>query len=448
MPIYHIPSSINNKDYPSWDINDDILSSFEVIDDYEHRIKEIRLKGNYLRDLPIEEILNYFDSLAVYWLTDKKGEFLNTFSHLGVSFLINFIKRVNLEQLLKESLHGDIHFLDNFISVAALNKQIMAHPRGVITHWLAGNVPVLGMISLIQGIITKNANIIKLPRENGLVLPLMASQIASFEFNFNKTNIKGSDLLDCCMFIYCDKDDRKGQESLSLNSDVRVAWGGKEAVEAVMSLPRKYGTDDIIFGPKYSFAVIGRDSFDKDQLKNITYKLAVDASVFEQQGCNSPHTVFVENGGEVSPLDFAKALAVSMDKVLKRIPKNPVSADEAYTVVNIRTEYSFMGKVFSSKGTEWTVIYSDEKGLAEACFSRTIFVRPVDNLNEILNYIEHKKHQTMGLCIRNSVKDNFAKNATRKGIERITEIGKMSFFDYPWDGMFPINRFVRWVSLQ
>ena len=448
MPIYQIPSSINITDYSNWDINDEVLSSFELLDDYENRIKEIKLKNNYLRNLPIEAILSYLDSLAVHWLTDKNGEFLNNFSHLGVSFLINFIKRANLEQILKESLHGDIHFLDNFINIDALNKQIMAHPRGVITHWLAGNVPVLGMISLIQGIITKNANIIKLPRENGLVLPLMVSQIVSFEFNFNNTIIKGSDLLNSCMFIYCDKNDRKGQESLSLNSDIRVAWGGKEAVETVMSLPRKYGTDDVIFGPKYSFAVIGRNSFDRDQLEDITYKLAMDASVFEQQGCNSPHTVFVENGGEVNPLDFAKTLAVSMDKVLKRIPKNPVSADEAYTVVNIRSEYSFIGKVFSSKGTEWTVIYSEEKGLAEACYSRTLFVRPVDNINELLSYIEHNKHQTMGLCIRNSVKDNFAINATRKGIERITKLGKMSAFDYPWDGMFPINRFVRWVSLQ
>ena len=36
----------------------------------------------------------------------------------------------------------------------------MAHPRGIITHWLAGNVPILGMISLIQGIITKNTNLL------------------------------------------------------------------------------------------------------------------------------------------------------------------------------------------------------------------------------------------------------------------------------------------------
>ena len=448
MPIYHIPSSINNKDYPSWDINDDILSSFEVIDDYEHRIKEIRLKGNYLRDLPIEEILNYFDSLAVYWLTDKKGEFLNNFSHLGVSFLINFIKKSNLEVLLKESLNGNIHFLDGFINVPSLQKKIMAHPRGVITHWLAGNVPILGMISTIQGIISKNSNVIKLPRENGLVLPLMAREMAKYELNTTKETIKGRDIIDSCMFVYCEKDDKEGQNTLSIHSDIRVAWGGKEAVESVMSLPKKYGTDDVIFGPKYSFAVIGRDSFDANQLKDIAYKLALDTSVFDQQGCNSPHTVFVENGGEVSPLDFAKDLAVSMDKVLKRIPKNPVSADEAYTIVNIRSEYSFMGQVFSPKGTEWTVIYSEEKGLAKPCYSRVIFVRPISDINEVLEYIEPKKHQTLGLCIKETEKNKFAKEATWRGIERITEIGMMSAFDYPWDGMYPIERFIRWVSLH
>ena len=65
-----------------------------------------------------------------------------------------------------------------------------------------------------------------------------------------------------------------------------------------------------------------------------------------------------------------------------------------------------------------------------------------------IEYIEHKKHQTLGMCINESEKISFAKEATKKGIERVTEIGKMSSYDYPWDGMFPINRFVRWASLQ
>ena len=446
MSIFYIPIDLKIEDYQDWDINDEVISNFESIEDYKYNIKELRNNSRYLESLPVETILNFFDSLAIYWLNDKDSKFLTSFSNLGVSFLVNFIKRTNLEALLRESLHGDIHFLDDFYKVSSFNKKMMAHPRGVITHWLAGNVPILGMISLIQGMITKNANVIKLPRENGVVLPLMASQIANFDFISGNMTIKGKDLLKSCLFVYCDRNDKNGQESLSLNTDIRVAWGGREAVETVMSLPRKFGTDDVIFGPKYSFVAIGRNSFNKDKLKDITYRLAVDVSVFEQQGCNSPHTVFVEKGGQVSPLDFSKALAISMDEVLKRIPKDPVSADEAITIVNIRSEYSFSGRVFSSKGTEWTVIYSEETGLAEACYSRTIFVRPVESLSEIFDCIEQNKHQSLGLSIKVSEKNRFAKEATRKGIERITEIGKMSYFEYPWDGMFPSERFVRWVS--
>ena len=81
---------------------------------------------------------------------------------------------------MKSSLNGNILSIDKFVKSEPLNKLIKANPRGIITHWLAGNVPILGMISLIQGILTKNTNIIKLPKQNGMILPLMVSQ--NFKF--------------------------------------------------------------------------------------------------------------------------------------------------------------------------------------------------------------------------------------------------------------------------
>jgi hypothetical protein len=447
MAIYEIPRDFDTNAITDWNLDESKISSFKTIDNYSDRIVELRKKSQYLQNLSIEDVLFFFDSLTVHWLTDPELKFLGKFSSLGITFLINFLKKTNLQKLLAESLNDNIHFLDGFGKVENLDKYLMVQPKGVITHWLAGNVPVLGMISLLQGTLSKNSNVIKLPRENGLVLPLMAKDIAEYECISQSGTIRGREILDSCIFVYCDREDKEGQETLSINSDVRVAWGGREAVENVMTLPRKYGTDDIIFGPKYSFAVVARDSFQADKLNDLAYKLALDASVFEQQGCNSPHTVFVERGGQISPIEFAEALAKSMDEVLKRIPKNQISADEAYTIVNIRSEYSFLGRVFSSKGTEWSVIYSDEQGLADACYSRIIFVRPVENIEEVLEFIQPKNHQTLGLCINENDKLEFAQKATARGIERVTEIGKMSIYDYPWDGMFPINHFVRWVSV-
>ena len=245
------------------------------------------------------------------------NNFLEEFGHFGISFLINFLKKKNLEQILNESLHGNLNCLDKFVDAPFLDKKIIAQPRGVVTHWLAGNVPVLGLISLVQGLISKNINIVKLPRQNGLVLPKMIAHIENFDFEKGTSIIKGTDITGSCILFYCEKDDENGLAQLSLNSDTRVAWGGKEAVETVMTLPRKFGTEDIIFGPKYSFAVVGKNSFKFDDLRHITNNLALDASVFEQQGCNSPHTVFIEQGGEVSPLLFTQTLAKSMDDILK-----------------------------------------------------------------------------------------------------------------------------------
>lgn len=447
MPICKIDNTKRDIIAGSWNLDDKIISDLDIIKDFKTETERLRSNVKFFHDMTIEDLLDFFDSLANYWMSNK-SDFLRKYAALGVTFLISFLKKSNLIRLLKASLKGNISYLNTFIFEPELRKKIMAQPRGLITHWLAGNVPVLGMISLVQGMLSKNANVIKLPRENGLVLPSMFTEIANYEVKINKGKVlSGEKLADALIFVYCEKDDFESQSLLSLNSDVRVAWGGKEAVESVLSLPKKYYTEDVIFGPKYSFAVIGRNSFEMKDLDDIVYKLAIDASVFEQQGCNSPHTIFVEKKGEVSPLDFAKALARGMEKALKRIPKQKISAAKAYSIVNIRSEYSFFGEVFSSKGTEWTVIYSDEKELADPCYSRVVFVRPVDDINEIINYVDHNK-QTLGLLIDDERKIQFAKHITAKGIERITDIGKMTLFDYPWDGMFPIDRFVRWVSLE
>ena len=67
---------------------------------------------------------------------------------------------------------------------------------------------------------------------------------------------------------------------------------------------------------------------------------------------------------------------------------------------------------------KWTVIYSTDPGLADAYYHRTIFVKPVKDLEEILKFIEHKKHQTLGLSIdKFKKKIEFAELAVKNGIE-------------------------------
>jgi len=435
----------NTEKHGTWDLQ--LESDLIPIDEetFKKDLENLKVAQSKLLEFDVDEILEFLDTLVSKWIMDPL--FTKRYGDLGISFLLSFMRKENLSNLLEASLIGNRKSLDRFTSLPGMDKQLIATPRGIITHWLAGNVPVLGMISIIQGIITKNINVIKLPRENGRVLPEMLSEFKSLSITTSKGNVfSGEHIYSCVAFYYCDRTDASAQKQLSVNSDVRVAWGGREAVESVMQLPRRYGTQDVIFGPKYSFAAIGKNSVRRDNVVEISKKLAMDASFFEQQGCNSPHTVFIENGGEIDYVEFGEHLANAMKKVLKRIPKRDIRNSQIGNILNTRMDYMLDGIVHSSKGIDWTVIVSDEQGLADACYNRTVFVRPVNSIDEIVHFVEHNKHQSIGLALEDSRLIELSIELARKGIERVTEVGKMSVYDHPWDGMLPLARFIRWTS--
>lgn len=446
MALYNIFSNNSELLSNDTDLNQN-LNAYTKILNYEEHCNNLKNKAKRVQVLPIHTILDFFDALSKKWSTGN-ASFNKRFGHLGLFYVILFFKKENLENLLLLSLKGQLQHLDNFVFHPSIQKSIMAHPQGIVTHWLAGNVPVLGLLSLVQGLITKNINVIKVPKINGLILPQMIHNIKETHVILpSGENLSGEDIFGTVSCVYCDKNDIKSQETLSKNADLRIAWGGKNAVESVVKAPKKYWVKDIIFGPKYSFVGISKHAITKENLKDTAYKVALDASIFEQLGCNSPHTVFVEEGGSVSPLDFAEQLAKSMEKVLTRIPKQTIPEDMATRIINKRCEYEFTGEVFAPKGLEWSVLYSDETELSEACYYRTVFVHPVDTLETLYTYVDHNK-QSLGLFIEEERKNKFSKEITALGIERITDLGNMNHYDHPWDGMFPMDYFVRWVSLQ
>ena len=446
MAIYHISPLASQLISIKENLNEKNLLEFPTIVDLGQFEVETKIHNQDLVNLKVQDIITYFDSLSQTWSTGITS-FNSKFGYLGISFLIHFLKKKNINNLLKVSLKGNLDFLNQFVKHEKLDKYLMAHPKGIILHWLSGNVPVLGMLSLVQGILTKNVNIIKLPLENGAILPKMVAEIMKHRVAIDGgKELSGETIFKGVRFVYCPRDDKTSQENLSRIADVRVAWGGKDAVEAVIRNPKKYSTKDVVFGPKYSFVVIAKNSISKEEIDDIAYKIALDASIFEQKGCNSPHTVFIEESGNISGIEFAKSLSKGMEKVLKRIPKAPLTPQESLKIINTRSEYEFIGEVFASKGTEWSVLYSADEGLADACFNRVLFVRPIKSLDQVLKYIDHNS-QTIGLCISENERFSFAKKATAAGVERITDLGKMSVYDHPWDGEFPMESFVRWVSL-
>lgn len=425
------------------------LELLPLVDKLETLAARLRAGRDKLDAFSIDDLIALVSAAAKRWADPASP--LVPLRQQGLLFLTSWCDSTSLRSMADRSLQGRRGFMDGFRALTGTNRRLMrAQPRGLVAHWLAGNVPLLGMLALAQSIVTRNANLLKASSSFSRVLPALLDGFRGLEVRcVDGRVLRGDDVLQSIAVVYFNRDDTVAAEEMSALADVRLAWGGREAIESILNLPRRHGTEDIIFGPKLSYMVIGREALATPRLlRRVARQAATDASVFDQYACASPHTIFVEQGGTASPREFAEALAAEMAKAAIRIPKGPVDAGTAAKVESARMRYEFTGELWRSSGTEWTVLYDEDwrQGLTEPCYSRVITVRAIEDVMEAAQFA-HKGIQTVGTALQGGRKLDFASAASARGVERFPDLGRMTYFDSPWDGIFPMDRLVKWVTL-
>lgn len=411
-------------------------------------IDDLEAQSVWLREQPIDALIGIISLAAKKWLADSKYHFLKD---KGLLFLSQWCDERHLRQVATNGFHGNRLYADTFLPCTDSSNHFMkANSRGLVCHWMAGNVQILGMFALVQCIMTKNPNLIKVAAKDGGVFASLMSAFEGLEFTTETGyTIKGNDLVRTVGVVYFSRHAAKLGKLMSMSAKVRIAWGGKEAVETVASYPSAIDCETVIFGPKLSFAVVARESLASEHdAKKLARRVSVDVSVFDQAGCASPHNLYIERGGIVSPERFCEILAESFPKTELQIPKPAVSPEQISAIHSIRGVYDFKGKVWGSNSMSWSVLLSDDETceLCKPVYSRTLMVHEVDNINQTLDVIEDYI-QTIGIEAPLNRAIDFANSATAKGVSRLPKIGRMLNFEMPWDGVFLIDRLVRWNTL-
>ena len=166
-------------------------------------------------------------------------------------------------------------------------------------------------------------------------------------------------------------------------ADVVCVWGQKEAVDGIKR-KLEYGQEFIEFGPKRGVHLLGRDTPDWDYA---AMKAAYDISIYDQEACFCPQFAFVEGETEL----FVKHLCMWLDRYLESLPKGPESEDMRAHISRTRLEAKLNGyRVYTSGDTAWTVVVTDgPTQIPEHPLSRTLYVFPVQDLNEACTWITH-----------------------------------------------------------
>ncbi|MCB2294118.1 acyl-CoA reductase [Clostridium algoriphilum] len=365
----------------------------------------------------------------------------------GVPFLCFYLKKINMEKQLKLNL-GNIKYLDDFVEVED-EKYIKAQPKGLVCHWMAGNVPTLGIYSVLQSILCKNGNILRVSKETVSKTYKLLRLLDNIFIEYKGNIYSSKTILKNIALIYFDSDDKNLNSQMSLKADVRIVWGSKIAVDSISLLPKKTTCKDIIFGPKYSFAVFDKTAIESENFKEYLENLVTDIIAFNQKGCSSPQVLFLEKSN-VTIQETAQMLSGKFEKISKRYINMDLEQAVAAKIINKRGEYllSMNKSLCISKGLQYTILIDEELKLQEAITGRTIFIKEVEDILDVCPLIT-KNIQTIGIASKNSKKVlEFADRVTLVGVDRVVKIGYMNFYDSPWDGCLIMSELVRWCSIN
>ena len=406
-------------------------------DDLTPIIDSLQRCRERIADVPINRLLDLFDDFARRLLRDPRTAGLE-----GAMFLGAWLRRANLQQMLELNLGGNTAALDGFVPQG--RNHIAAKPHGLVSMWMAGNVATLPMFSLVPALLAKNVCLAKLalPEANGMdrLLAVLAESEAE--------GITGRELLDAMAVVWFDFRDKKLNDQMSLAADAKLIWGGAEAVRAISLLPRREHCIEIVFGPKYSIGLIGKETLESDKLDAVVDGFVRDVAIFDQRACSAPQTIFIERNSRRSHEAVGRLFA----ERLSRLPQKPEL--DAYTtgrILQVRAEWAIdesKDVIASPDGANWTVLLDREPTLKEAVQSRTIFLSEVDSWREVIPLLSPKV-QTVGLAF-GGIDDSlaFAEAATRAGVARCVRPGIMNNYESPWDGKLLVGELVRWVTLK
>jgi phenylacetate-coenzyme A ligase PaaK-like adenylate-forming protein len=369
----------------------------------------------------------------------------NTAEHARqtIDEIVAFLDPEFLEEKMKRELGSDNPFVLHRNGFRSDAFEAWA-PLGLLVHVVPGNAPTVAPLSVVEGLMSGNINVLKNSSRNG---------------NFPQLVLKG--IVDAdptgllAPFVYAFRLSSSRRDILGLLFDAAhgiAAWGGEEAVASVQKMASA-GTRIIDWGHRISFSYVSREMKDDiPTLENIAY----DICVIEQQACSSPQCLYLETGSREELLSFARAFAEVLDRVSQTFPQRGISMAEMAEITNV-TQVARLGaglgesEVIESPARTWRVLVDYRPGLRPSPLYRTIWVKPlpadsiVATLRPLRTYL-----QTAGLACPLDRLGAIGRELVQAGVTRIKRPGHHldGYAGEPHDGVYALQRYCRRICLQ
>jgi len=313
-------------------------------------------------------------------------------------------------------------------------------PLGTLLHVAAGNVTGLPAFSVVEGLLTGNINLLKLPRQDkGLSLaillelvdqqPKLAPYICAFDIPSS---------------------DAHSLEQLAQLSDGIVVWGGDEAVRAIRALAPP-GCKLMEWGHRLSFAYVCPCSGMEGELSQLAHHIISTGGLL----CSSCQVVYLDTEDMAQAKQFCLDFLPLLSQAQQTLHTTPGTAGQAALYAweaQLEQVVDRAGReelFFPGTGCSITLRRDRELELSHLHGNVLVKLLPRRELMEVLQR-QKGRLQTAGLLCPEEERAELTALLCRAGVTRITRAGSMSrtFPGEGHDGEYPLRRYLRMVDVE
>ncbi len=316
-------------------------------------------------------------------------------------------------------------------------------------HIIAGNVPVVGVTTVIRNAVARSDAIIKLPSNDPLTTAAVVRTMIDMAPDHPITRHVS--------VAYWKGGDQRIEQHVYDPRRIEkiVAWGGFAGIKHLTQYLQP-GLDLITLDPKHSATIIGAEAFaDEIVLRSVARRLAVDIGAMNQEGCVNARIVYVRSGTDGHGLESANRLGQLTFESLQTLPPHLSTPHKAFdpelkaeieALRFVEDEY----RVFGGRSNEGAVIVSQSDtpvDFARMLACRVANIVPIDDLETAVRSV-NSYTQTIGIY-PDTLKETLRDRLAYQGAQRLVSLGGAATLMQtpgPQDGIEPLRRMVKWIT--
>jgi hypothetical protein len=406
----------------------------------------------------VREIVDLLDRAAARWLDPSypprreaiaEIAFITGFSPQMVAHAIDEEQVSSRGPHLLEALRrelGDPEFLDGFRPNRRLGGFSRALGPELVGAIFSSNIPALPHLEIMRSLLVKAACVGRVSAGEPIFLRRYVETLAELD----------PEVASCLAVIYWERADDACEEMFLGSIDHLVAYGGDPQMSRLLSL-RPPGLEATWHGHRLGFIHVTREAFAAGQdLRKLARSVCYDFTIFDGLACLCPQVCFVEEGGAVSPAEFARLCAEEMARFNVELPPRTLDLAQAsrkHAFRQLCLMSTAMDVVAAPQDCSFLVALEPMERFEPSCGERLVRIAPVGgtaDLERLAGSLPRHYLQCAAIATGDAARRHheLREMLASWGVTRIVPPGIMGRPSMMWhhDGVPCLGRMVTWCD--